>query len=651
MIADLPASRPDAQPSAHARQSRIELAASAGGVVRHAQEAEIRDLGADWGNSLSATAFQNDFQQVSEVLPGTGEVGFRVDLSALGSLARFTIGSTHWEVAAKWQNVLFGPDGFRMREWEAEGRVLRVKEGLHRTVHRVDLDGGTVYVKRYRCQRWWHAARHIVRSSPARREWERAVEIARRGVATVQPLACGEAIRGGAVWDSFLVTQAIGDGCSVEDYVSTVLPLLPAETRIRARRLLFDGLARFVARVHRAGIWHDDLHAGNILISRKAKLADPTCNAWPTFHLIDVSDVRIGAPLSWKASRQNLVTLVSAWDRRTTRTERLRFWRTYLSERPELHLPDSRTVIGRLESEGRRLSLRIAWRRDRRGMRANSDYRVIRSRDDRAHCLRRLSPEFLRDWIEQPESPLWSHLDQAVKLSHSGLMVKATFFTSEGDLAVAYKCYRSRNWWKSLCRLFGRDRAIRSWRVGQGLVERKIPTARPVAVLIPGRPRFGRRTYLATEWLEGTENLHLYGWSLAAAKPAERRRKAVRCATSLGRLVGLLHAWGISHGDLKASNLLVLDHGQSLETFLIDLDQACITGRTPPRGAVADLARLAAGLAAHPWVTRTVCWRFLREYARQFPAGTIDRKQLWRRVASRSGQLVAGKHRRGDAVL
>jgi tRNA A-37 threonylcarbamoyl transferase component Bud32 len=569
-------------------------------------------------------------------------------------------------VAPAWWAVLFGPDGLRLRDWRAQQCVQVVKHGPHRTVERVDLGECGIYVKHYRCTHWWDIVGNLLRGSPARREWERAIRISGRGVSTVRPLAFGELIEGGVVRDSYLITEAIAHSCSIEDYVSARFAPPTCRRDVRARRSLLDDVARFVAGIHRAGIRHDDLHAGNILLSLRGDekmgtvsivsqpLREPTDagNCEPLrFHLIDVSGAQLGPPLPWKSSYDNLVTLVSGWGRRTTRTERLRFWHTYLAERPELRLPDDPNIVARLEADGRRRSRRIARHRDKRATRSNCDYQVIRHCGGRAYGLRQLRGEDLLGLMRQPDALIWNHLDQLVKLSHSGVLVKAALPSREGTIPVAYKCYRPRSWWKSLCRTFGRDRATRSWRLGQALLERGIATARPIAAMVPRRPYFGRRTYLATQWIEGAENLHLYGWRLAVAAPAERLRLASQCAGSLGRLIGRMHSWGVVHGDLKASNVLVLQRDEEIRTYVIDLDDVRITDCAPPRGAAVDLARLAAGLKAHPWVTRTMCCRFLREYAHQFPPGAIDRKRLWRRTAQLAARIAARKCRRGEPVL
>jgi len=261
-----------------------------------------------------------------------------------------------------------------------------------------------------------------------------------------------------------------------------------------------------------------------------------------------------------------------------------------------------------------------------------------------------------RRLLEAPDELLWHHLHRPVKIDHGSLIVEADLCVAGREVHVAYKQYRPRNGWKSFCALFRRSRARRSWRLAQELVARAIPTAQPVALGESRTRWFAPRSYLATEWIESSENVHLFAWRIAGRPPSERLRLAARCAESLGRLVGRMHAEGISHRDLKAANLLIVpprdpaDVGTT-ETYLIDVDGMRVRRCLTSARRAANLARLAAGLEAHPWLTPSISCRFLRAYAAAFAPGTIAWKPLWRAVQRRTRRLIRRMRRRGEPVL
>ncbi len=270
--------------------------------------------------------------------------------------------------------------------------------------------------------------------------------------------------------------------------------------------------------------------------------------------------------------------------------------------------------------------------------------------------VRDVATGVLNGLLQDPDALLWEYFDEPVKIDHDCLIVRARLPLGRRSVAVAYKRYRPRNAWKWLCSFFRRSRARRAWRLGRALLVQGIATARPLAMVERRRGLLRRESYLATEWIEGAENLHLFGWRLAERPLDERLQCAGECAESLGQLIGRMHARQITHRDLKGANLLV---GQTVEgsgnsdltTWLVDLDGVRLTKRLSPARRAADLARLAAGLPAHPWVSRTVCWRFLRAYAAEFPSEAVDLKRLWYEVAARSRRSILRKRRGGKEVL
>lgn len=280
-----------------------------------------------------------------------------------------------------------------------------------------------------------------------------------------------------------------------------------------------------------------------------------------------------------------------------------------------------------------------------------ADYITLRTEAGTAYGVAGLPEAELVRLLEDPAGLLWRHIGRPVKISHDGVMVQAVLPMTGQDLPVAFKRYRERNWWKALCSLIRSPRAFRAWRLGRALLSKDIATPLPVAACCPRNWPESTTSYLATEWIEDAEHLHQFGWRLAGLPLDERLRSAARCAESLGRLIGRMHAAGVNHRDLKGANLLVVEGGDSLTTWLVDLDGVRLRRRISPRRRAANLARLAAGLEAHPWVTRTVCCRFLRAYAGQFPPGSIAWKPLWRAVAARSRWIVRRKRRRQQRVL
>ena len=283
--------------------------------------------------------------------------------------------------------------------------------------------------------------------------------------------------------------------------------------------------------------------------------------------------------------------------------------------------------------------------------RTNREYIALRQPDAQAHGVVDLGRAELDRLLTDPEDLLAGNLDRPVKLGHTKLIVQAELPVHAGPVHLAYARYRYRNGWKAFWGRFRRGRALRGWCSGHALLQREIATPRPIVVAHVHQPTNRPQSYLATEWIEGAENLHLYGWRLAAQTPKDRLRRAALAAESLGELIGRMHAWQIAHGDLKAGNLLIVDREAKPQSYLIDAEDVRIARRLNSGQRVRDLARLATSLQAHPWVTLTILRRFLRAYVRQHPPKTLDWKQLWRDVSRRSRRTIRRKRRLHQPIL
>jgi tRNA A-37 threonylcarbamoyl transferase component Bud32 len=144
--------------------------------------------------------------------------------------------------------------------------------------------------------------------------------------------------------------------------------------------------------------------------------------------------------------------------------------------------------------------------------------------------------------------------------------------------------------------------------------------------------------------------LHAFAERLADSDEAIRRRKARRCAAVLGSLLGRMHGWDVAHRDLKAANLLIVDRDAGLDAYLIDLDGVRLLKRISPRRCARNIARLAASMEAHPWITRTDRLRFLRVYLREATIEATDWKSFWREVAAHSRKLLILMHKRQQVI-
>jgi serine/threonine protein kinase len=179
--------------------------------------------------------------------------------------------------------------------------------------------------------------------------------------------------------------------------------------------------------------------------------------------------------------------------------------------------------------------------------------------------------------------------------------------------------------------------------MGHALIDRRLPTPRPLAVV--HRLRFGLwwEGYLVTEKVENACELHEHLDRIHTLPPADRRSAFLDCLGRVARLVRDLHKRHVSHRDLKAANVLV---GPGGAVTLIDLVGVRTLRRLGTPRRVKDLTRLHASFRADPRVSRTDKLRFLATYLDWALVGRDGWKAWWRAVAQATKAKVARNRRR-----
>lgn len=489
-------------------------------------------------------------------------------LRKLGSLIRtgsstrtLRLSGRTWHLAPN-AMAAFGPGGPDLDRWIADGSARIVKTGPHRTVYRVTLPAGVVYVKHCRIMgpRAW--AREVVRPPKACLEFENLLTLQQRGIAAVSPLAWGRA-DSPLPGESFLITRALEGAIPFTEYVERGLCF-------RERRELATALGRFFAKLHDSGVSHPDPHPGNLLVEHTG--------TGPRFTLLDLHAVSIGRPLSQRAREANLVLFNRWFQLRATRTDRLRFLKAY-EPRPLL----ARRAQGIERATVR--SNRAFWAsRVTRCTGTNRYFTRITRGSLHGFALRDLPEDVLAPLLVEPDA-LFGSAENVLKDSRTSTVV----IVSLGGTPYVLKRVNVRHWSEPFKNLFRPSAVLRSWINGHALRDRWLPTPRPLVMLHRKRRGLPAEGYLLMELVPDVQPLS-------------------ESCSALARVLRQMHDRGVSHRDLKASNIL-LQRGSN--PVLIDLVGVRLGFPPAFSRRCRELARLAASFLH---VRHSVRLRFLRVY-------------------------------------
>ncbi len=129
-----------------------------------------------------------------------------------------------------------------------------------------------------------------------------------------------------------------------------------------------------------------------------------------------------------------------------------------------------------------------------------------------------------------------------------------------GDQQFVIKRFNTKNPWHFVRRSVRPTRAARCWRFAHRFIDIGICTARPVAMIENRLGPLRGRSYYISEYVDGRLCLDY----LADSPDSEG------VIADIKEIFGKMHAHRISHGDMKASNLLI----SAGRVVVLDLDAA-----------------------------------------------------------------------------
>lgn len=169
----------------------------------------------------------------------------------------------------------------------------------------------------------------MLRKSRAQRAKEGNMMLLQKGFLAPMVIAKGDVVKGYTFVESFLVTAEVQESLDIYTYGETSFRPPLSDNKLQEKWTFIKTIGQLIGRLHKQGIFHGDLRPGNILI----KVSDND----HLFYFIDNERNRYfpkGIP--HRLREKNLVQINMIVTPLITFTDRLRFFRAYLNENPEL---------------------------------------------------------------------------------------------------------------------------------------------------------------------------------------------------------------------------------------------------------------------------------------------------------------------------
>ncbi|MHC4655652.1 MAG: lipopolysaccharide kinase InaA family protein [Planctomycetota bacterium] len=181
----------------------------------------------------------------------------------------------------------------------------------------------TVYFKQYLYRSAWDFIKQLVRASRAKRAFEATLMLEKNGFEVPVIVAMGERKSRFLDRGNFLVTIEVEDAKQIHKFIPDNLEDFTKD-QLNDLRELIRAFGHTVGRLHAARIFHGDLRLGNVLVRREK-------SGWH-FFLIDNERTRKFRRLPARLRLKNLVQANILISDCVTKTDRMRFFRSYLRQ-------------------------------------------------------------------------------------------------------------------------------------------------------------------------------------------------------------------------------------------------------------------------------------------------------------------------------
>lgn len=224
--------------------------------------------------------------------------------------------------------------------WEQRLEGLSaVVSSRYTLVHRgeIAVGGHCYYFKRFllRTRRDWLT--NVLRGSRAMRTAQHEDRLHALGFTVPKTYCVIQERWAGLVGQSALITAACDEAAPLRHWLTQ--PAWRQQRTLPCKRAMLKALATEVGHMHRLGVCHGDLHAGNILLQ--------SINGSMSFIWLDNEHTTWFHVLPLRKRLRNL-TRLNTWRHGITHTDRLRFWHAYCATAqipPQARKALARTII------------------------------------------------------------------------------------------------------------------------------------------------------------------------------------------------------------------------------------------------------------------------------------------------------------------
>lgn len=461
-------------------------------------------------------------------------------------------------------------------------------------------DGRKVFIKRDLTKGWAESLTYLFSSTKGRREFSIASKLEKREVNLPRPLGWMERVRRGLTRESYFLSEAIGTGVSLIEDISK-----------SKESLSIIELAKTVKKFQEAGLFHQDLHAGNFLWNGAS------------FVLTDLHHAKLGKPLSLNKKLWNLAHLFHSLRSGWGEVEQLQFLDEYFDEMSD-HSQKKEILFRRIYPLMDRLQTR-QWRsRTKRCLKTSTEFAMVKEKEIRIFHRRDFPLDRLKRAMKSHQRLVRENPSCLIKHSPE---IKVSIVEDEGErICLKQFCYP--HVWGRLKEHFRRPKGRHAWMAANGMRSRGLPTLKPLA-LVERKSWWG--VIESTLFMEAlASDLEMDRYLLKGFDNLNQKRFFIK---TFAHWLGGLHQMGVYHKDMKTCNILVSERKENWDFHLLDFEDIRLDEKANGKRLFRNFLQL--NTSTPKVITNLDRYKFFREYLRLNPV-VKDKKGFVRKLVDES---------------
>jgi tRNA A-37 threonylcarbamoyl transferase component Bud32 len=456
-----------------------------------------------------------------------------------------------------------------------------------------------IFLKRDRTKNWIDSLKYLILPSKGRKEWFIAYESQRRRLDVPNPLGWMERGQAGVVKESYYLSEAIGSGASLIDsvHLGTRFPL--------------EELAKSVRRIHQAGLFHKDLHAGNFLWDGQS------------LFLTDLHRAEIMKTISLKRRLWNLSHLFHSLRDTWGEKDQERFIDLYFEG--ESVSPHQKNVFLRQIRSGMERLQKRQWKsRTKRCVKESTEFAVERGKGVHYYHRRDYPLGRVKEAVEEHVKLV---RDDPSKLLKHSPKINVSILKVHGE-NICVKQFKNFHVWDRFRDRFRTSKGLKAWLGGNGLRARAIPSLKSLALVEERDWLALKESFFITEVSDRGRELDRYIFE--GLKDFAKRRHFIR---AFAEWLAHFHQRGLYHRDMKTCNVFISENGVPWNFYLLDLEDLLLEGKVSEKKLFRSLLQLNTSIPKT--ISRTDRLRFLKNYTSLHPI-IKDEKGFIRQLVQQS---------------